>query len=165
MPGRRITQATLDSSRYALLIDDNPYFQNHIKALLEKEGFLVICLPDHTQAYFHLTQRPFSLIITDDHIEHQAESFSGEVWCREYKARGGNVPVILVTGANLSAAGNIRQQSEMIMRLATSCGADWVIPKAIIQATHGDRLFLQYAKDLALDAQTARSIDSKSRGH
>jgi CheY-like chemotaxis protein len=164
MPGRRVTQATVEAARHVLLIDDNPVFQERMKALLEQEGFCVTCLPDHATAFRALEDKPFTLIVSDDHIARPSEYSSGEAWCRAYRGQGGRVPVILVTGADLSRGGNLRAQGEAITHLAATCGADWVIPKAIIEAPQGDALFLQYAKDLALDAQTARSIGSKIRG-
>jgi CheY-like chemotaxis protein len=163
MPGRRVSHARVQARR-VLLIDDDPHFASQIKTLLEKEGFVVEVLSDHSQADAKLAQVPHVLVVSDDNIDHMQGFSDGEQWCKKYKQSGGKVPVLILTGAEIAGIKSIKAQGEALFNMRQQSQADFVMPKSVIQDPNGEALFLRYVKDLALHTGSARSIDSNYRG-
>ncbi len=98
-----------------LIIDDNPDVRSILAMLLEEDGYSVEEAVDGEAALDRALDRAVNLIVLDVAMPRR----DGPAFCRAYRERGGQAPIILVTAA----------AEEAVATAITTCGAVEYIPK------------------------------------
>jgi two-component system response regulator ResD len=98
-----------------LIIDDNDDVRSVLAMLLAEEGYKILEAVDGEAALERALDRDVSLIVLDVAMPRR----NGPAFCRAYRERGGQAPVILVTAA----------REEAVATAIATCGAVDYIPK------------------------------------
>ncbi len=109
--------ASPESPKQALVVDDSPTQLRVIRVALEKAGFAVHEARNGAEALLQVGERPYHLILSDC----QMPLMDGYQFCRLVKdaPETRSLPVILLTGA----------QTRLARFWARTCGADLVLTK------------------------------------
>jgi two-component system, OmpR family, response regulator ResD len=92
-----------------LIVDDNDDVRSVLAMLLEEEGYSVDEAVDGEAALERALDRDVSLIVLDVAMPRR----NGPAFCRAYRERGGQAPIVLVTAA----------REEAVAVAMASCGA------------------------------------------
>lgn len=77
-----------------LVVDDDVPLTHELQTFFEFNNFIVTSVHDGDEANTHLKSYPYDLIILDWHLPGE----SGIDVCRNFRSRGGQTPVIMLTG-------------------------------------------------------------------
>ena len=98
-----------------LIIDDNDDVRSILAMLLIEDGYSVVEAVDGEAALARALDGDVSLIVLDIAMPRR----DGPAFCRAYRERGGQAPIILVTAAS----------DDAVTTALTTCGAVEYIPK------------------------------------
>jgi two-component system response regulator ResD len=92
-----------------LIVDDNDDVRSVLAMLLEEEGYSVHEAVDGEAALERAMDRDIRLIVLDVAMPRR----NGPAFCRAYRERGGQAPIVLMTAA----------REEAVATAMTACGA------------------------------------------
>lgn len=132
-----------------LIVEDNPAQLELLRSLLAAEGFDTDCCSDGAEGLYALKTGGYDLAILDRMLPEK----DGVEVLRQYRSRGGNCPVILLTA--LSAVGD---------RVAgLDAGADDYLAKPFAPEELLARVRALLRRPMALQSQTIRAGDVELR--